>query len=160
VYERAFRSMREQQPDAKEEAVMLLEAWRAFEASCSSQPAEARAKAVEAVEAKMPRRVKRKRPIELDDGSRPGGMEEYYDYIFPVGLWEGCLLTFFSVCGSHALVWAADGFEGRGVYVFSLWFSCIVVAYEWVCLRMVGLLDGLRVQGCWVKRQPFCVLGV
>ena len=44
-----------------------------------------------AVEAKMPRRVKRKRPIVLDDGSRPGGMEEYYDYIFPVGA-GGCLL--------------------------------------------------------------------
>lgn len=37
-----------------------------------------------AVEGKMPRRVKRKRPIVLDDGSQPGGMEEYYDYIFPV----------------------------------------------------------------------------
>ena len=33
----------------------------------------------------MPKRVKRKRPIVLDDGSEPGGMEEYYDYIFPVG---------------------------------------------------------------------------
>lgn len=32
VYERAFRSLRDNQPDAKEEAVMLLEAWRAFEA--------------------------------------------------------------------------------------------------------------------------------
>ena len=49
-----------------------------------------------AVEKKMPRRVKRKRPIVLDDGSRPGGMEEYYDYIFPVGgqgrlVLAGCL---------------------------------------------------------------------
>ena len=33
VYERAFRSLRENQPDAKEEAVMLLEAWRTFEAN-------------------------------------------------------------------------------------------------------------------------------
>lgn len=32
VYERAFRSLRDNQPDAKEEAVMLLEAWQAFEA--------------------------------------------------------------------------------------------------------------------------------
>ena len=31
VYERAYRNMREDQPEAKEEAVMLLEAWRAFE---------------------------------------------------------------------------------------------------------------------------------
>ena len=39
---------------------------------------------MEAVAKKLPRRVKRKRPIVLDDGSQPGGMEEYYDYIFPV----------------------------------------------------------------------------
>ena len=31
VYERAYRSLREDQPDAKEEAVMLLEAWRNLE---------------------------------------------------------------------------------------------------------------------------------
>ncbi|PRW59332.1 Crooked neck 1 [Chlorella sorokiniana] len=83
VYERAFRGLRDGQPDAKEEAVMLLEAWRTFEAACTSRPEEERARAVAAVEGKMPRRVKRKRPIVLDDGSQPGGMEEYYDYIFP-----------------------------------------------------------------------------
>ena len=86
MYERAFRGLRDSQPDAKEEAVMLLEAWRAFEAAASSRPAEEAARAVAAVEKKMPRRVKRKRPIVLDDGSQPGGMEEYYDYIFPVGV--------------------------------------------------------------------------
>lgn len=32
VYERGFTNLRQEQPDAKEEAVMLLEAWRAFEA--------------------------------------------------------------------------------------------------------------------------------
>lgn len=52
------------------------------------RPEEERARAVAAVEGKMPRRVKRKRPIVLDDGSQPGGMEEYYDYIFPVGCWD------------------------------------------------------------------------
>lgn len=36
VYERAFRSLRDNQPDAKEEAVMLLEAWRSFEADTFS----------------------------------------------------------------------------------------------------------------------------
>eukprot|EP00891_Asterochloris_glomerata_P001402 jgi/Astpho2/1402/fgenesh1_pm.00025_%23_10_t len=82
VYSRAFFSLRESQPDAKEEAVMLLEAWRAFEAeSNSSSPAQQQA-AVEAVEKRMPKRVKRKRRIETDDGS-DAGMEEYYDYIFP-----------------------------------------------------------------------------
>ena len=86
VYERALRGLRESQPNAKEEAVMLLEAWRAFESACTSRPKAERKKAVAAVAAKMPRRVKRKRPIVLDDGSQPGGMEEYYDYIFPVSL--------------------------------------------------------------------------
>lgn len=68
---------------------MLLEAWRSFEAGCTSRPAEERQKAVAAVQAKMPRRVKRKRAILLDDGSSTGGMEEYYDYIFPVRGREG-----------------------------------------------------------------------
>ncbi len=31
VYERAFRSVRSTQPDAKAEAVMLLDAWKEFE---------------------------------------------------------------------------------------------------------------------------------
>lgn len=71
VYERAFRALRDSQPDAKEEAVLLLEAWREFE------KAAAISGDVSAVEAKMPRRVKRKRAIES------GGFEEYYDYVFP-----------------------------------------------------------------------------
>lgn len=77
MYERAFRSLRDTAPDAKEEAVMLLEAWRAFEAGASSGAAGA-----EAVERRMPKRIKRKRPIVTEDGS-DAGMEEYFDYIFP-----------------------------------------------------------------------------
>lgn len=38
--------------------------------------------AVEAVERKMPKRLKRKRKIQTDDGL-DAGMEEYYDYVFP-----------------------------------------------------------------------------
>ena len=60
VYERAFTSLRESQPDAKEEAVMLLEAWRSAEAQAQSGAAEARAAAVQAVEKRMPKRIKRK----------------------------------------------------------------------------------------------------
>jgi len=77
VYERAFRSLREVTPDAKEEAVMLLEAWRAFEAGAAGGGAGAAA-----VERRMPKRIKRKRPIATEDGG-DAGMEEYYDYIFP-----------------------------------------------------------------------------
>ena len=76
VYDRGFKALRELQPDAKEEAVMLLEAWREFEKR--AEPSH-----LSDVEAKMPRRVKRKRLIVLEDGSMPGGMEEYYDYIMP-----------------------------------------------------------------------------
>ena len=38
--------------------------------------------AVEAVERKMPKRLKRKRRIQTDEGL-DAGMEEYYDYVFP-----------------------------------------------------------------------------
>ena len=38
--------------------------------------------AAEAVERKMPKRLKRKRKIQTDDGL-DAGMEEYYDYVFP-----------------------------------------------------------------------------
>lgn len=77
VYERALRSLKETQSDAKEERVMLLEAWRAFEEAVGSDP-----DVIGKVEKKMPRRVKRKRPIYTEDGT-PAGQEEYYDYIFP-----------------------------------------------------------------------------
>jgi crooked neck len=76
VYERALRCLKETAPDAKEERVMLLEAWRSFEGSRSDGGD------VSLVESKMPKRVKRKRAIFADDGA-PAGQEEYYDYIFP-----------------------------------------------------------------------------
>lgn len=82
IYSRGFRSLRELQLDCKEEAVMLLEAWRKFEKE-SLASGFGSEEAVQAVEEKMPRRVKRKRPIVLEDGTETGGMEEYYDYIFP-----------------------------------------------------------------------------
>ena len=74
------------------------------------RPEEERARAVAAVEGKMPRRVKRKRPIVLDDGSQPGGMEEYYDYIFPVRMgcvmlgWPDTRLACVCLCSSGAQV--------------------------------------------------------
>jgi crooked neck len=79
VYERALRSLKEDQADAKEERVMLLEAWRAFEETIGGDDSNER---VAGVEKKMPRRVKRKRPIYTEDGTA-AGQEEYYDYIFP-----------------------------------------------------------------------------
>ena len=49
---------------------------------CCFRSAEDVAKAVAAVEKKMPKKVKRKRPILTDEGLE-AGFEEYYDYIFP-----------------------------------------------------------------------------
>mmetsp|Transcript_7023 Transcript_7023/g.25892 ORF Transcript_7023/g.25892 Transcript_7023/m.25892 type:complete len:723 (+) Transcript_7023:146-2314(+) len=75
VFERAEKVMKDGGPDAKEERVMVLEAWQQCEQDLD--PAKA-----QAVEKKMPRRVKRKRPMFAEDG-QAAGFEEYYDYIFP-----------------------------------------------------------------------------
>lgn len=82
IYSRGFKSLRKLQEDAKEEAVLLLESWLEFEQEALNA-GRASEDDVSTVQKKMPRRVKRKRPIVLEDGSQPGGMEEYYDYIFP-----------------------------------------------------------------------------
>merc|ERR1711915_310770 len=74
VYEEANKVLR--QAREKEERLMLLEAWRDFE---SSEGTEATQKQVADL---MPRRVKKRRKVETDDGSDQG-WEEYFDYIFP-----------------------------------------------------------------------------
>lgn len=81
VYESAFRQLRLTQPDAKEEAVMLLEAWLEFEGQ-TSRCDEDRAASLAAVQKKQPRQVKRKRRV-VTEGGVDAGMEEYLDYIFP-----------------------------------------------------------------------------
>ena len=58
--------------------MLLLEAWRTAEAASSSSSNEH----VQAVEARMPKRVKMRRPV-LDAMGREVGMEEYYEYQFP-----------------------------------------------------------------------------
>ncbi|PNW73155.1 hypothetical protein CHLRE_14g621000v5 [Chlamydomonas reinhardtii] len=82
VYDRAFTTLRDVSPDSKEEAVLLLEAWRDFEREQAWSSEADRAARVSEVEKKMPRRVKRKRPVTTEDGHEVG-QEEYYDYIFP-----------------------------------------------------------------------------
>ncbi|GAQ90302.1 crooked neck protein [Klebsormidium nitens] len=77
VYERAHESLKAASPDLKEERVLLLEAWRDFEQGSGPDAEKA-----QEVEAKMPKKVKRKRP-NLEADNTPQGMEEYYDYIFP-----------------------------------------------------------------------------
>ena len=62
---------------ADDDRVALLDAWRAFEAA-AARAGDARAH-LDAVEAKLPRKVKRKRP-RADD---PDASEEYYAFVFP-----------------------------------------------------------------------------
>ena len=77
VYERALAELKEIDPDAKEERVMLLEAWKSFEDTLPSEFSKSAD-----VKARLPKRVKRKRAVEDDDG-REIAQEEYYDYVFP-----------------------------------------------------------------------------
>eukprot|EP00892_Ulva_mutabilis_P002068 jgi/Ulvmu1/11862/UM081_0020.1 len=81
VYVRAFNRMRENEPDAKAEAALLLEEWLRFEKGSRGDAAQQAAR-VEAVEKKLPKTVKKKRRIEAPEGMDMG-MEEYLDYVFP-----------------------------------------------------------------------------
>ena len=57
---------------------LLLEAWTDFE----SEDGDEKSKAQVADRDLMPKRVKKRRKIETEDGSDQG-WEEYFDYIFP-----------------------------------------------------------------------------
>ena len=60
----------------KDERVLILSAWREMEEGTGD------AERLAAVAARMPKRIKKKRPIEGADGEA-AGWEEYFDYIFP-----------------------------------------------------------------------------
>eukprot|EP00658_Telonema_sp_P-2_P009009 TRINITY_DN13410_c0_g1_i3.p1 TRINITY_DN13410_c0_g1~~TRINITY_DN13410_c0_g1_i3.p1 ORF type:complete len:162 (-),score=46.11 TRINITY_DN13410_c0_g1_i3:150-635(-) len=62
--------------EQKEERLMLLEDWIAFEREHGDAGALAEAEKME------PKRILRKRPLRTADGLE-AGTEEYYDYIFP-----------------------------------------------------------------------------
>lgn len=74
IFQRAYSHLKEE--GLNEERVLLLDAWRGFEKmkGVSTTIAE--------VEAKMPRRIKRKRMREDQSGNELG-WEEYFDYQFP-----------------------------------------------------------------------------
>lgn len=74
IFDRAYDKLKSD--GLKEERVLLLDAWRVFE------KARGDAKSVSDVEAKMPRRIKRKRMRTDEDGAELG-WEEYFDYHFP-----------------------------------------------------------------------------
>lgn len=70
TFSRAYKDLK--MKGLKEERVIILEAWKAFETIHGDQDS------FQSVEAKMPRVVKKRRAVE--DGN---GMEEYYDMLFP-----------------------------------------------------------------------------
>ncbi|KAI4988747.1 hypothetical protein ZWY2020_036064 [Hordeum vulgare] len=76
VFERAFDYSRTNAAELKEERAMLLEEWLKKELGFGDLGD------VALVQKKVPRKVKRKRPLPTDDGSNVA-YEEYVDYIFP-----------------------------------------------------------------------------
>ena len=60
----------------RDERALLLESWRELETEGGD------ADRLAAVEAKQPKRLKKKRAVVGDDGE-DGGWEEYVDYVFP-----------------------------------------------------------------------------
>ncbi|KAG6516889.1 hypothetical protein ZIOFF_020263 [Zingiber officinale] len=77
VFERAFDYFRKNVPELKEERAMLLEEWLNLESSFGSLGD------ISILQSKLPRKVKRKRPISSEDGTRTAAFEECMDYIFP-----------------------------------------------------------------------------
>ncbi|NXU43845.1 CRNL1 protein, partial [Drymodes brunneopygia] len=74
IYEEANKAMRS--CEEKEERVMLLESWRAFEDEFGTNATKER------IDKLMPEKIKKRRKLQAEDGS-DAGWEEYYDYIFP-----------------------------------------------------------------------------
>eukprot|EP00298_Acanthocystis_sp_HF-20_P028611 c7397_g1_i1.p1 GENE.c7397_g1_i1~~c7397_g1_i1.p1 ORF type:complete len:670 (+),score=269.04 c7397_g1_i1:38-2047(+) len=75
IFERGCHVLKTE-TDNKEERAILLESWKEFESKFGDE------NSLSEVEKKMPRRVKRKRVIE-DDNGEESGWEEYFDYVFP-----------------------------------------------------------------------------
>lgn len=74
MYEEANKKLRQSQE--KEERLLLLEAWKEFEREQGDDTSR------KVVEDLMPRRIKKRRKIQSEDGTDQG-WEEYFDYIFP-----------------------------------------------------------------------------
>jgi len=74
VYEAGFKALGES--EQKEERLMLLEDWLGFVRELGDDDE------IIKVEAKQPKRVKKKRQVRTEDGTE-AGWEEYYEYMFP-----------------------------------------------------------------------------
>ncbi|BFG34882.1 hypothetical protein CerSpe_211560 [Prunus speciosa] len=75
IFEKAFNYFRTSAPELKEERCLLLEEMLNVEASFGDLGD------VSLVQSKLPKKLKKRRPIVTEDG--PAGYEEYIDYSFP-----------------------------------------------------------------------------
>lgn len=76
VFEKAINYYRTSAPELKEERAMLLEEWLNMESSFGELGD------VSLVQAKLPKKLKKRRQTQSDDGLS-AGYEEYIDYLFP-----------------------------------------------------------------------------
>ena len=86
IYTEAYEYYKTNEPEMKEERLMILESWIEMEKEHGSELS------FEEVKKKMPKRVKKRRKIKIiyndqQEGDQnkedEGGWEEFYDYIFP-----------------------------------------------------------------------------
>ncbi|RWW47443.1 hypothetical protein BHE74_00046569 [Ensete ventricosum] len=88
VFEKAFDYFRTSAPELKEERAMLLEDWLNTESSCGSLGD------VSLVQKKLPRKVKKRRPISSEDGT-PAGYAAYPSIFTTLKIcWFLLLVTF------------------------------------------------------------------
>ena len=80
IFEKGHNALKSK--DAREERVILLEAWREFERNIMSSGKVDNDTELVKIEERMPKVVKKRRRVTLEDGSS-GGWEEHYDFIFP-----------------------------------------------------------------------------
>eukprot|EP01038_Epipyxis_sp_PR26KG_P012813 gene12813-17176_t len=76
IFTRGYDSLKQQ--GLKEERVMILEAWRDYENNLIERKLVSSNEHLTFVQEKLPRKIKKKRPIAGSDV-----LEEYYDYSFP-----------------------------------------------------------------------------
>ena len=86
MYSEAYEYYKTNEPELKEERLMILESWIEMEKEHGTESS------YEEVKMKMPKRVKKRRKIKViyndqQEGDQnkedEGGWEEFYDYIFP-----------------------------------------------------------------------------
>ncbi|CAI9103362.1 OLC1v1001827C1 [Oldenlandia corymbosa var. corymbosa] len=77
VFERALDYFVTEAPELREERAMLLEEWLKVERNAGAVGK------VDLVSAKLPKKVKKRRRIEVEDDDGLGRYEEYMDYLFP-----------------------------------------------------------------------------